>query len=127
MLIRTARERGFSSYVGDGKNRWPAVHRFDAARLYRLALEKGTAGARFHGVGEPGIAVREIAEVIGRHLNVPVVSKTPQEANELLGFIGWALGMDGSATYLKTREALGWQPKEIGLITDLDNGTYFKA
>jgi nucleoside-diphosphate-sugar epimerase len=124
-LIKAAREKGFATYVGEGKNRWPAVHRLDAARLYRLALEKGTAGARFHGVADEGIQTRELSEVIGRRLNVPAVSKTAEEAAELLGFIGRVLGMDGSASSALTRERLGWQPTHPGLIRDLEQGRYF--
>jgi nucleoside-diphosphate-sugar epimerase len=125
MLIRTAREKGFAFYVDDGKNRWPAVHRFDAARIYRLALEKGTAGSRFHGVAEEGIAIREIAESIGRHLEVPVVSKAPEESFALLGFIGRVLGLDIPASSALTQERLGWHPNEPGLLADLDEGHYF--
>jgi nucleoside-diphosphate-sugar epimerase len=124
-LVRTAREKGFATYVGDGKNRWPAVHRFDAARIYRLALEKGASGSKFHGVGDEGIPVREIAEAIGRRLNVPAVSKTPEEAGALLGFIGHVLAMDGPASSALTQERLGWRPTGPGLIADLDNGHYF--
>ncbi len=125
ILVRTAREKGFSAYVGDGKNRWPGVHRFDAARIYRLALEKGVSGARYHGVADEGVPVREIAEVIARHLGVPAVSKTPEEAGALLGFIGHVLGMDGPASSALTRERLGWKPTGPGLIADLEAGHYF--
>ena len=124
-LVRTAREKGFAAYVGDGNNRWPAVHRFDVARIYRLALEKGTSGSRFHGVADEGIAVREIAEAIGRRLNVPAVSKTAEEAAALLGFIGHVLAMDGAASSALTQERLGWHPTGPGLIADLDQGHYF--
>jgi nucleoside-diphosphate-sugar epimerase len=101
------------------------VHRLDAARLYRLALERGTTGARFHGVADEGIPVREIAEVIGRRLNLPAVSKTPEEAAELLGFIGQVLAMDCTASNTRTRERLGWHPTQPGLIRDLEQGRYF--
>jgi nucleoside-diphosphate-sugar epimerase len=124
-LIKVAREKGFATYVGEGKNRWPAVHRLDAARLYRLALEKGTAGARFHGVADEGIPTRQLAEVIGRRLNVPAVSKTPEEAAALLGFIGHVLAMDGTASSALTQERLGWQPTHPGLLQDLEQGHYF--
>jgi nucleoside-diphosphate-sugar epimerase len=124
-LIKLAREKGAAIYVGEGKNRWPAVHRLDAARLYRLALEKGTPGARFHGVADEGIPIREIAEVIGRRVKVPAVSKTPEEAAELLGFIGHVLAMDGPASSALTRERLGWRPTHPGLIEDLEHGRYF--
>jgi len=115
ILIRTARERGFSTYVGDGQNRWPAVHRFDAARIYRLALEQGTAGARFHGVADEGVPVRAIAEAIGRRLNVPAVSKTPTEAGAL------------PTSSALTQERLGWRPTGPGLLADLEGGRYFDA
>lgn len=124
-LIKLARQRGEAIVVGDGANRWPAVHRLDAARLYRLALEKGDAGARFHGAAEEGIPVRRIAEVIGRRLAVPVVSKTPEEARELLGFIGHALAMDGPVANVLTKQRLGWRPEQPGLIEDLEGGRYF--
>jgi nucleoside-diphosphate-sugar epimerase len=124
-LVRTAREQGFATYVGDGKNRWPAVHRFDAARIYRLALEQGAAGSRFHGVADEGIPVREIAEAIGRRLNVPAVSKTPEEAGARLGFIGHVLAMDGPASSALTQDRLGWRPTGPGLLADLAEGHYF--
>ena len=126
-LVRSAREKGFAVYIGDGKNRWPAVHRFDAARIYRLALEKGAAGARFHGVAEEGVAIRELAEAIGRRLNVPAVSKTREEANGLLGFIGHILAMDIPASSALTQQRLGWRPTGPGLIADLEKGRYFDA
>jgi nucleoside-diphosphate-sugar epimerase len=125
-LIRVAREKGFATYVGDGRNRWSAVHRLDAARLYRLALEKGKAGDRFHGVADAGIPTREIAEVIGRRLGVPAVSKFPEEAAVLFGFIGHVLAMGGESSSARTREVLGWTPTEVGLITDLEKGSYFE-
>lgn len=124
-LIKTAREKGHSMYVGDGANRWPGVHRFDAARLYRLALEKGKAGARFHGVADSGVPIKQIAELIGRKVNVPAVSKTPEEAAAALGFIGHVLSMDAPTSNALTKERLGWNPTEKGLIDDLETGTYF--
>jgi nucleoside-diphosphate-sugar epimerase len=126
-LIKLAREKGFVVYVGEGKNRWPAVHRLDTAKLYRLALEKGTSGARFHGVADEGIPIRDIAEVIGRRLNMPAVSKTPEEAAALLGFIGHVLAMDCTASNTLTRERLGWHPTQPGLLRDLEHGRYFVA
>jgi nucleoside-diphosphate-sugar epimerase len=125
-LIKLAREKRFAVYVGEGKNLWSAGHRLDAAKLYRLALEKGAAGARFHGAVDEGIPVRQIAEVIGRHLGVPAVSKTPEEAAELLGFIGRVLGMGGLTSSALTQKWLGWQPTEPGLLADLEQGHYFK-
>jgi nucleoside-diphosphate-sugar epimerase len=126
-LIKTAREKGFSAYVGDGQNRWPAVHRLDTAKLYRLGLEKGEAGGRYHGVAEEGIAFKEIAETIGKHLKVPAVSKKADEASALLGFIGMVAGMDATASNKKTSEKLGWKPTHVGLIEDLEKGTYFES
>lgn len=126
-LIRTARAGGAAIYVGDGRNRWPAVHRLDAARLYRLALEKGAAGARFHGVAEEGVAIRDVAEAIGRRLGVPAASRTPAEATAALGFIGHVLAQDVPASNGLTRERLGWRPTERGLLDDLEKGTYFDA
>jgi nucleoside-diphosphate-sugar epimerase len=126
-LIRFAREKGFAMYAGDGNNRWPAVPRLDAAKLYLLALDKGTSGAKLHGVGDEGIPMRQIAELIGRRLNVPAVSKTPEEAAALLGFLGHVLAMDCPASSALTQERLGWHPTHPGLIHDLENGRYFDA
>jgi nucleoside-diphosphate-sugar epimerase len=126
-LIKLARAKGFSIYVGEGSNLWSAGHRLDAAKLYRLALEKGAAGARFHGVGDESIPTRQIAEVIARHLNVPAVSKNPEEAAELLGFIGRVLAMGGPTSSALTQQRLGWQPTHVGLIEDLEKGTYFDS
>jgi nucleoside-diphosphate-sugar epimerase len=126
-LIKLAREKGFAPYVGEGKNLWPAGHRLDAAKLYWLALERGTAGARFHGVGDEGIPTRQIAEVIARRLDVPAVSKTPEQAAELLGFIGRVLAMGGPSTSLLTQARLGWHPTQPGLIEDLEQGSYFDS
>jgi nucleoside-diphosphate-sugar epimerase len=125
-LIRIAGEKGVSVYQGDGLNRWPAVHRLDAAHLFRLALEMAAAaGSRFHGVAEQGVAFREIAEVIGRHLNVPVVSRSPEDAAHHFGWFAHFAAMNNPAASQRTREVLGWQPKQPGLIADLDRGRYF--
>lgn len=122
-LIGIARDKGIAAYVGDGANRWPGIHRLDAARLYRLALEKGTAGSRYHGVAEEGVPMREIAEVIGRHLNLPVVSKSSEEAMAHFGWMAFFAGMDAPASSALTQERLGWHPTQVGLIADLDHGT----
>ncbi|HEX4418992.1 MAG TPA: SDR family oxidoreductase [Kofleriaceae bacterium] len=126
-LVALARKQGAAVYIGDGQNRWPAVHRLDAAVLYRLALEHGAAGARFHGVADEGIPIRAIADIIGKRLGVPTVSKSPEEAASLLGFIGMALAMDGPASSALTQQRLGWRPTQVGLIEDLERGTYFDA
>jgi len=124
-LVRIAREKRAAAYVGEGSNRWPAVHRLDAAHLYRLVLEKGAAGARYHGVGEEGIPFRDIATVIGQRLNVPVVSKTPEEAAEHFGWFSHFAALDAPASSENTQKELGWQPTHVGLIADLRRGTYF--
>lgn len=124
-LIGIAREKGVSAYVGNGLNRWPAVHRLDAAHLYRLALENGPTGARYHGVADEGVPARDIAEVIGRRLNVPVVAKSREEASSHFGWIGHFFAMDGPASSAQTQEQLGWHPVQPGLISDLDAEHYF--
>lgn len=126
-LIGIAREKGVSAYVGDGLNRWPAVHRLDAAHLFRLALEKGSAGARFHGVADEGVPVKQIAEVIGRRLNVPVVAKPPEEAADHFGWLGHFFGIDCPASSAQTQERLGWHPRQPALIPDLDRARYFET
>ena len=126
-LIALAREKGVSAYVGDGLNRWPGVHRLDAARLYRLALEKGSEGARYHGVADEGVPARQFAEVIGRRLNVPVVSKSREDMADHFGWIGQFFAMDGPASSEWTQKRLNWQPKEPGLLADLDQPHYFAA
>jgi nucleoside-diphosphate-sugar epimerase len=126
-LIAVAREKGVSAYVGDGLNRWAAVHRLDTARLYRLALEKGVAGARYHAIGEEGVPIREIATAIGRGLNLPVVSKSFEEAAGHFGFLGHFVGADGPASSALTQERLAWHPTGPGLISDLQKMQYFPA
>jgi nucleoside-diphosphate-sugar epimerase len=126
-LINLAREKGVSAYVGDGLNRWTAVHRLDAAHLFSLALEKATSGTRFHGVAEEGIAFRAIAEVIGRRLNIPVVAKTPEEAADHFGWFAHFARLDCPASSERTRKLLGWQPKQPGLIPDLDKSARYFA
>lgn len=125
MLIAVARQKGVSAYIGEGRNRWPSVHRFDAAHLYRLAVEKAAQDAIYHGVADEGVATRDIAEVIGRHLNLPIVSKTAEEAAAHFGFIGHFFGADVPATSAETKKQLGWKPTQPGLIADLDEGHYF--
>jgi nucleoside-diphosphate-sugar epimerase len=128
ILIKIARERGVSAYVGDGLNRWPGVHRLDAAHLYRLVLENDArAGARYHAVADEGVPLRNIAQVIGRRLNVPVVSKAPEEADTHFGWFAHFAAMDSPASSQRTRELLGWQPKQAGLIADIDRPSYFEA
>jgi nucleoside-diphosphate-sugar epimerase len=125
--IAVAREKGVSAYVGDGLNRWAAVHVLDTARLYRLALEKQEAGARHHAIAEEGVPFREIAEAIGRGLKVPVVSKSPEEAAAHFGGIGMFVGRDLIGSSVQTQQRLGWRPTLPGLITDLDRAHYFVA
>jgi nucleoside-diphosphate-sugar epimerase len=126
-LINIARERGVSAYVGDGRNRWAAVHVLDAARLYRLALEKASTGARYHAVAEEGVPLRDIADAIGRGLKVPVVSKSPKEAADHFGFLAYFAGADGQASSALTQEQLGWRSTGPGLLPDLENMKYFEA
>jgi nucleoside-diphosphate-sugar epimerase len=126
-LIGIARAQGLAAYVGDGANRWAAVHRLDAARLARLALETAPAGTRLHAVGDEGVPFRDIAEVIGRHLNVPVKSLSREEAGEHFGAFAGFAAIDVPASSALTRERFGWQPVQPGLIADLDEGHYFAA
>ena len=123
--IAVAREKGVSAYVGDGLNRWPAAHVLDAARLYRLALEKGEAGARYHAVAEEGVPVRDIAEVVGRGLKVPVVALSPEEAAGHFGWLAAFVGWDLLASSAQTQARLGWRPTGPGLIADLEQMRYF--
>jgi nucleoside-diphosphate-sugar epimerase len=127
VLIDVARRTGVSGYIGDGSNRWPAVHRFDAAHLYRLALEQAPAGSVFHAIGDEGVPTRDIAEIIGRHLSVPVVSIAPENAGEHFGWIGGFFALDAPASNALTQERLGWRPTHIGLLEDLDQGHYFTS
>ncbi len=125
-LIEIARRTGISAYVGDGANRWPAVHRFDAARLYRLAAESAPAGSCLHGVAEEGIIFREIAEAIGRGLNLPVLSISEEKADDHFGWIAKFAMADSPASSQKTRDILGWKPIEMELATDMEASNYFR-
>ncbi len=126
-LIDIARNTGVSAYIGDGHNRWPAVHRLDAAHLYRLALEKAPGGARYHAIGDTGLPTRDIAEVIAQRLGVPTASKTPEEAHAHFGFLGMFFGLDAPASAAFTQDQLGWRPTHPGLLADLEHGTYFDS
>jgi len=125
-VISVARARGVSAYIGDGSNRWPAVHRLDAAHLFRLALEKAPAGSTLHAIADQGVPIHDVAEVIGRHLDLPVVAITPDAAAEHFTWLATFLALDSPASSTLTRELLGWEPTHIGLIEDLDQGHYFK-
>ncbi|MGC4110104.1 MAG: SDR family oxidoreductase [Nocardioides sp.] len=124
-LVAVARERGVSAYVGEGGNRWPAVHRLDAADLVRRVVEDAPAGSIVHAVAEEGIATRDIAEAIGRGLGVPVTSVAAEQAAEHFGWIGAFFGADAPASNTLTRELLGWEPTHPGLVADLGEGSYF--
>jgi nucleoside-diphosphate-sugar epimerase len=124
-LIGIAREKGVSAYPGDGSNRWPAVHRFDAARLFRLALESAPAGARLHAIGDEGLPVRDIAGTIGRHLSLPVTGIAPETAVDHFGWLGVFFSLDVPASSALTRDWLGWRPTQTGLLDDLEEGHYF--
>lgn len=126
MVVNVAREKGVSAYIGDGANRWPGVHRLDAAHLFRLALDNAPAGTVLHGIGDEGVALRSIAEVIGRHLGIPTASISAEQAMEHFGWLGGLLGADIPASSLLTRELMGWQPVQPGLLEDLENGHYFR-
>ena len=124
-LIKLAREKGVAAYIGDGQNRWPGVHRLDAARLYRLALEQGVESGPYHAVDDEGVPFKAIAEVIGRRLGVPVVSKTSEEAAGHFGWFAGFAGMDIPSSSARTRSVLGWKPEQPGLLADLDQPHYF--
>lgn len=121
MLIDIARRTGVSAYLGDGQNRWSGVHRQDAAKVYRLAIERGVGGERYHAVAEEGVPFREIAAAIGRGLGVPVESRPPEH----FGWFAMFAGMDAATSSAWTRQALGWRPTEAGLIADIETAGYF--
>jgi nucleoside-diphosphate-sugar epimerase len=124
-LINIAREKGVSAFVADGSNRWPGVHTLDAAHLYRLALEAAPGGTRLHGVADEGVPFRDITAVIGRHLGVPVVSISPEEAGEHFGFLSAFASFDNPTSSALTQKVLDWHPEHPGLIEDLNEGHYF--
>ncbi|HLH13364.1 MAG TPA: 3-beta hydroxysteroid dehydrogenase, partial [Solirubrobacteraceae bacterium] len=124
-LIALAREKGHAAYVGEGANRWPAVHTRDAARLYRLALESAPPGSRLHPVADEGVPFREIAQTIAGRLGVPAISVSAEDAPEHLGFLATFAHLDNPTSSLRTRELLGWEPTHPGLIADLQDGHYF--
>ena len=126
-LVKIARDKGVSGYLGDGSNRWPAVHRTDAGRLFRLAVELAPAASTLHAIGDEGVPIREVAEVIGRHLGVPVRAIAPDDAVAHFTWLANFIGVDSPASSAHTREMLGWQPTNIGLIADLDQGHYFET
>jgi nucleoside-diphosphate-sugar epimerase len=125
-LVAIAGDKGAAAYIGDGSNRWPAVHRLDSAHLFRLAVEKAPAGSTLHAVADEGVPIREVAEVIGRHLDVPVVSIPAEQAAGHFTWLGGFIGLDAPASSALTRELMGWQPTQPGLIEDLDKGHYFE-
>jgi nucleoside-diphosphate-sugar epimerase len=126
-LVAIARDKGISGYIGDGSNRWPAVHQLDSARLFRLAVEQAPAGSTLHAVADQGVPIRDIAEVIGRHLNLPVVSIAPEDAGEHFTWLAHFLASDSPASSVLTQEFLDWHPVQPGLIDDLDEGHYFNG
>jgi nucleoside-diphosphate-sugar epimerase len=126
-MIEIAKKKGVSAYVADGQNRWPAVHRLDAAHLFRLALETGSAGARYHAAAEDGIPVREIAEIIGRRLKVPVVSKSSKDAAKHFGWLAPFVAADNPVSSQLTQERLGWHPAQAGLLSDLGEAEVLQA
>jgi nucleoside-diphosphate-sugar epimerase len=126
MLIDTARQKGFAAYVGDGANRWPAVHRLDAARLYRLALETAPSGTRLHAVAEEGVTMLDIARAIGEGLGLPARGITPEAAAGHFGWMAKFVAMDAPASSGLTRERFPWQPEEVGLLADMRENGYFE-
>jgi nucleoside-diphosphate-sugar epimerase len=126
-LVGIARDKGAAGHVGDGSSRWPAVHRLDSAHLFRLALEGAPAGSTLHAVADEGVPMRDIAEVIGRHLHLPVVSIAPEDAGEHFAWMAGFVALDSPVSSALTRDLLGWEPVQPGLIDDLDEGHYFRS
>ena len=126
-LLNIAREKGVAGYIGDGGNRWSGAHRLDVARLYRLALEKGVAGTSYHAVADEGVTARDISEIVGRHLKLPVAAITPENAEAHFGIMSRFAGMDGAASSALTQKWLGWKPTQIGLIADISRPGYFQT
>ncbi len=124
-LVGIARDKGVSGYIGEGSNRWTAVHRLNSAHLFRLAVERAPAGSTLHAVADEGVPIRDIAAVIGRHLDLPVVSIAPEDAGDHFAWLAGFLATDSPASSALTRELVGWQPTQCGLIEDLDQGHYF--
>jgi nucleoside-diphosphate-sugar epimerase len=125
-IVAIARDTGVSGYLGDGSNRWPAVHRLDAAHLFRLAVEQAPGGSTLHAIADEGVPIRSVAEVIGRHLGVPVAAIAPGDAASHFTWLAGFIGLDSPASSTLTRELLGWQPTQPGLIEDLEKGHYFQ-
>jgi nucleoside-diphosphate-sugar epimerase len=125
LIVGAARKTGVSAYIGDGTNRWPATHRLDVAHVFGLALENAPAGSTLHAIADEGVSIRQIAEVIGRHLDVPVASISTEEADEQFGVLAHLLALDSPASSALTRDLLGWEPTRQGLIADLEEGHYF--
>ena len=126
-LVGIARQRGVAGYVGDGANRWPAVHRSDAARLARLAVEAAPAGSVLHAVADEGVPFREIAEAMGRHLDIPTTSVAPEMPPEHFGFLAHFAGLDSPASAAITRDLLGWEPAGPSLLDDLEQDHYYRS
>jgi nucleoside-diphosphate-sugar epimerase len=125
-LVGIARDKGVSGYIGDGSNRWPAVHRLDSAQLFRLAVEKAPAGSTLHGTAQEGVPIRDVAEVIARQLDIPAVSVSTEDAAEHFTWLGGFIGADSPASSTLTQQLLGWHPTQPGLIADLEQGHYFR-
>jgi len=124
-LLEIAREKGVAGYAGDGSNRWSGAHRLDVARLYRLAVEKGMAGTSYHAVADEGVTARDIAEIVGRHLNLPVASIPGDQVSAHFGTMAMFAGRDGAASSALTQQWLGWKPVQIGMIADISRPGYF--